>query len=195
MIIIFTLAWICSSDQKHHPIRLSQFLSHIFVRIGQLGICSKIRLLSFNVNELLNFGNPDIFNLWINLKNWNQYLFLLTLQQKKCFRFSGEKKYFQFSENSILDFPQKISWISRRQFSPNYDQSCLWWSCLLCVVFSKLDVVQLCETQKVRLFHVMVGLMGLCGWWGSGQWNGSVDSGCHEVSENIGFEYCILVMS
>ena len=28
---------------------------------------------------------------------------------------------------------------------------------------NKLDVVQLCETQKVRLFHVMVGLMGLCG--------------------------------
>ena len=29
----------------------------------------------------------------------------------------------------------------------------------------KLDVVQLCETQKVRLFlvNVMVGLMGLCG--------------------------------
>ena len=27
----------------------------------------------------------------------------------------------------------------------------------------KLDVVQLCETQKVRLFHVLVGLMGLCG--------------------------------
>ena len=27
---------------------------------------------------------------------------------------------------------------------------------------NKLDVVQLCETQKVRLFHVMVGLMGLC---------------------------------
>ena len=24
----------------------------------------------------------------------------------------------------------------------------------------KLDVVQLCETQKVRLFHVMVGLVG-----------------------------------
>ena len=54
----------------------------------------------------------------------------------------------------------------------------------------KLDVVQLCETQEVRLFHVMVGLLGLCGWWGSGQCNGSVDSGCHEVSENIWFEYC-----
>ena len=27
----------------------------------------------------------------------------------------------------------------------------------------KLDVVQLCETQKVRLLHVMVGLMSLCG--------------------------------
>ena len=28
---------------------------------------------------------------------------------------------------------------------------------------SKLDIVQLCETQKVRLFHVMVVLVGLCG--------------------------------
>ena len=67
VIIIFTLAWICSG-QKHHPIRLSQFLSHFFAQIGQLGICSKIRLLSFNVNELLNFGDPDIFYLWIYLK-------------------------------------------------------------------------------------------------------------------------------
>ena len=25
----------------------------------------------------------------------------------------------------------------------------------------KLDIVQLCETQKVRLLHVMVGLMGV----------------------------------
>ena len=79
VIIIFTLAWICSSDQKHHPIRLSQFLSHIFVRIGQLGICSKIRLLSFNVNELLNFGNPDIFYLWINLKNWKSIAFFVNI--------------------------------------------------------------------------------------------------------------------
>ena len=30
-------------------------------------------------------------------------------------------------------------------------------------LFLKLDVVQLCETQKVRLFLVMVGLIGLCG--------------------------------
>ena len=29
-------------------------------------------------------------------------------------------------------------------------------------VLNELDVVQLCETQKVRLFHVIVGLMGLC---------------------------------
>ena len=80
VIIIFTLAWICSSDQKHHPIRLSPFLSHFFVQIGQLGICSKIRLLSFNVKELLNFGDPDLFYFWINLRtlDWlrtgSQYL-------------------------------------------------------------------------------------------------------------------------
>ena len=28
------------------------------------------------------------------------------------------------------------------------------------------------------------------GLWGSGLCNGAVDSGCHEVSENIWFEYC-----
>ena len=78
-----------AADQKHHPIRLSQFLSHFFVQIGQLGICSKIRLLSFNVNKLLNFGTPDIFYLWMNLKtlDWLKtegLIFCVKIKKKIC---------------------------------------------------------------------------------------------------------------